>query len=271
MPNTVFRLALAMACGAALAACGKPAAGPSPSETLTPAEKAAAAYAAPPSLTSAEHSAAGGVELRGVSRPDAQVKLAGVGGTFSTMADHAGAWELRAPSVDPQIYALAADLSGRIVRSRGYVVILPAPGIAAVILRPGTGAVAPGGPRGEPAITAIDYDRGGAGVVSGRAGPDKLVRIQIDGQDAGEGRTDRTGAFSISLSNVLKPGAHNVAVRVINDQGVGEVAQAAFDVGPAAFTPPLSAQRTEQGWRLDWATPGGGVQTTLLFDTEPRA
>ena len=28
---------------------------------------------------------------------------------------------------------------------------------------------------------------------------------------------------------------------------------------------PVRADRTPMGWRIDWMTPGGGVQTTLLI------
>jgi hypothetical protein len=261
-----------MSCIAALGACHKPAAGPSSAKPA--ATPSSVGYVAPPEMKSVQHSAAGGVEIRGVSRPEALIELLGPDGTgFTATADHAGAWEMRAPSVDPRLYVLAEKVADRLIRSRAYVVILPAPGIAALGLRPGSGPRSFAIPSTDPVITAIDYDRGGAAVVSGLAGPDRAVKVQLDGQDVGEGRTDRAGAFSVSLSDVLKPGGHVAAVRVIDDQGVGDVAQARFEVGPAsaAFTPPLSAQRQDNGWRLDWQTPGGGVQTTLAFDTEPRA
>lgn len=220
-----------------------------------------------------QHSAAGGVDIRGVSRPDALIELLAPDGTgFTATADHAGAWEMRAPSIDPRVYVLAEKAGDRLVRSRGYVVILPAPGIAGLGLRPGTGPASFASPGHGPVITAVDYDRGGAAVVSGVAGHDRPVRVQLDRQDAGEGRTDRSGAFAISLSDVLKPGAHIASVRVADDHGVGEVAQVRFEVRQAApFAPPLLAQRLDGGWRLDWLTPGGGVQTTLAFDSDPRA
>jgi hypothetical protein len=31
-------------------------------------------------------------------------------------------------------------------------------------------------------------------------------------------------------------------------------------------TPPFDAERLDGAWRIDWMTPGGGVQSTVLFD-----
>lgn len=276
MPNTILRQVIvsigALACVALMAGCGKPAA--KPAAPASSAASAMAGYAAPPELLSAQHSAAGGVELKGVSRPDAQIRLLAPDGTGpSTIADHGGAWEMRGPSTDPRLFALSEAVPGRIIRSRGYVAILPPPGVAAIVLRPGAGPRALGGPRAVPVIVAVDFDRAGAGVVSGLAGVGKTLRVQVDGHDAGEGRSNQGGAFSISLSDVLKPGAHTAVVHLTGEPAPARSAAVAFDVAPppASFPPPLLAQRLDTGWRLDWVTPGGGVQTTLVFDTEPRA
>jgi len=275
LSNPAYRLLVILGCAAALAACQKPAARPAPSAAPATADEAASAYIVPPELKAAQHSAAGGVELRGTSRPDAQIRLlTSDGGMLSAVADHSGYWEMRAPSVDPRLFALAEETGGRLVRSRGFIAILPAPGIPALVLRPGAGPHAFGSAHSQPVIGAVDFDRGGAGVVSGLAAPGQALRVQVDGAEVGEGRSDAAGYFSISLAEMLKPGAHTAVVRAVNDQGqLGQPAQASFEVGPASMplTPPLTAQRLEGGWRIDWVTPGGGVQTTIAFDTEPRA
>lgn len=260
-------LGLVAGCALALIACQKPA----PSAKAAAPTTEATGYARPPELTAAERSSAGGVELKGLARPDAQIRLLSPDGTaVPATADPSGAWELRAFVQEPRLYVLADDLSGRLVRARGYIALLPPPGAPAVLLRPGAGPHALGGARAKPLVTAVDYDRGGAGVVSGLAGAGQVVRVQLDGADAGEGRSDGTGAFSVSLSEMLKPGPHKVVVRAVNDQGPDQAAEAAFQVGPppSEIKPPMTATRLDDGWRLDWVTPGGGVQTTIAFDTE---
>jgi hypothetical protein len=260
-------LLLTVAWAGALSACQKPAA-PAGMEAPAPA---ATGYAVPPELREAGRSAAGGVELKGTARPDAQIRLVSPDGTaIPAVADHTGAWELRVFVQEPRLYALADDLSGRLVRARGYIALLPPPGEPVVLLRPSAGPHALGGPRARPQVTAVDYDRGGAGVVSGLAAAGQVVRAQLDGADAGEGRSDAMGAFSVSLSEVLKPGGHRVTVHAVNDQGAVATAEAQFEVGPAPteIKPPMTATRLEDAWRLDWVTPGGGVQTTIAFDTE---
>lgn len=260
----IANIALIALAAAALGACGKASA---PARAATPDE--AAGYARPPELLDAGRSATGGAELKGVARPDAQVRLLSPDGTaIPAAADHSGAWTLRALVQEPRLYALADDLSGRLVRSRGYVALLPPPGQPVVLLRPGAGPHALGGPRAKPLIAAVDYDRGGAGVVSGLAAAGQVVRVQLDGADAGEGRADSMGAFSVSLSEQLRPGSHRVVVRAVNDPGPDALTEAQFEVGPTAaeIKPPMTAVRLEDAWRLDWLTPGGAVQTTIAFD-----
>lgn len=253
----------------ALGACSK---SEHEAKAATPAE--AAGYARPPELLDADRSATGGAELKGVARSDAQVRLLSPDGTaIPATADHNGVWTLRALVQEPRLYALADDLSGRLVRARGYIAMLPPPGQPVVMLRPGGGPRALGGPHAKPLVTAIDYDRGGAGVVSGLAAGGQVVRVQLDGADAGEGRADGTGAFSVSLSETLRPGAHRVVVRAVNDPGPDALTEAQFEVGPAAaeIRPPMTATRLDDAWRLDWFTPGGAVQTTIAFDPEAGA
>ncbi len=138
------------------------------------------------------------------------------------------------------------------------------------MLRPGTAAV-PLRPSRRLEIASVDFDGAGAAVVGGSAKPGDAVRLELDGAEAGEDRADTRGAFSVSLPEALKPGAH--ALAAVTPSGRSEVS---FDASPAAplAQPPFAAARAgDAAWRIDWMTPGGGVQTTLLFDvpgTSPR-
>ena len=265
------RLVLLALAVTGLAACQKAVVAPAQAQAQTPS---ASGYAIPPELAAADRSATGGVELKGTGRPAAQIRLLAPDGTaIPATADASGVWELRALVQEPRLYALAEEAAGRLIRSRGYVALLPAPGAPVVALRPGTGPRALGGPVAKPVITAVDFDRGGAGVVSGLAGAGQVIRVQLDGSDAGEGRSDAGGAFSVSLSEMLHPGSHTVTVRAVQDQGPDRNAQASFEVGPGptGIKPPMAATRLDDAWRLDWVTPGGGVQTTIAFDAETGA
>ena len=93
--------------------------------------------------------------------------------------------------------------------------------------------------------------------------PNQPVRVFLDGQEAGEGQADARGWFDVSLSEPLAPTGHSVIVSTPD----GRAAQA-FDATRAAplAAPPFAAGRKTGAWRIDWMTPGGGVQTTVLFD-----
>ena len=74
---------------------------------------------------------------------------------------------------------------------------------------------------------------------------------------------DAAGRFSVSLTHALTPGRHVMAAA----EGDAR-AQTAFEASPPGPLPraPFRASRQGQAWRIDWMTPGGGLQTTLLFD-----
>jgi hypothetical protein len=66
----------------------------------------------------------------------------------------------------------------------------------------------------------------------------------------------------MALNEPLTPGDHRL-------EAMGGKTAAAVTVpvsAAAALTDgPFRAVRTPFGWRIDWMTPGGGVQTTLLI------
>ncbi len=221
-------------------------------------------YAAPPALTAAVRSPDGSTLLSGTGPPDALARLASPDGAAIGAASGAdGRWRLTAPAADgPRLYSLSDDMPGRLLRARGYLAVLPAPGPPAVVLEPG-GPAHTVGPAPEPRIAAVDFDRSGAAVVSGRAKPNQTVRLALDGADAGEDRAGPDGRFSVSLSQALAPGPH----ALVAVEGHAQ-AFAAFTAEPAGSIekPPFHAFRAGAAWRIDWMTPGGGVQSSVVFD-----
>ena len=222
-------------------------------------------YASPPELAGAVRDRTGTVEISGTGLPQARIRLATPQGaaTGSTVGAD-GHWSAILPAAgEARLLSLSQDIDGRVVRARGYVAVLPQPGATAAVLRPGAGAR----PvlRGDltPLIGSVELDGMGAGVVSGRARPGDQVRVFLDGQEAGEAEADPKGWFDVSLSEPLQPTGHSV---IVSTPG-GRAAQA-FDATRAEpiASPPFAAARKTGAWRIDWMAPGGGVQTTLLFD-----
>ena len=90
--------------------------------------------------------------------------------------------------------------------------------------------------------------------------------LHLDSRLAAQGRADATGHYNASLptpgsSTPIRPGSHQVQV-----SGEGFSDSTALLVSPPAplAQGPARSQLTGAGLRIDWMTPGGGVQSTLL-------
>jgi hypothetical protein len=203
----------------------------------------------------------GRVVLSGRAQPGAPVRLATPDGRLvAVVASREGRWRIvLPPSPDMRLYSLSMIDGGRIVQSEGYLAV--APDLTAQ-LRSGAGAAIYGAQAWSPRITAVDYDSKGGCVVSGVAAAGQAVTILIDGVDRGEVRADATGRFSLPLDEPIGAGPHRLDLMT-----GGQRASVSVAVTPAGAMPaiPLKAARTGYGWRVDWTTPGGGVQTTVLF------
>jgi hypothetical protein len=83
----------------------------------------------------------------------------------------------------------------------------------------------------------------------------------IDGVAVDEGAAEADGRFFLSLPKPLVMGLRTV--QVVSPTGAAKVS---LDVSPApVFSGVLHAAQHGAGWRLDWATPSGGVQSTELY------
>jgi len=229
------------------------------------------AYSAPPTVTTASRLAGGRIQLEGRARPGAQVRLATpAGAAILARADGRGAWRLRLPpDVGLRLFGLSMSEGARIVQAEGYLAVTPRG--AAAQLRAGAGAVvlSPGG--AAPHILAVDFDRQGGAVVSGDGAPGTPVILKADGSPRGQLRVDAGGRFSLALNEPLTPGDHRL-------EAVGPgpgAASAAVTVPVSAAAPltqgPFRAARAPFGWRIDWMTPGGGVQTSLIIAPQEAA
>lgn len=241
-----------------LAACSRVASGP---EAGSSAANAEAAYVAPPVVLAAQPSS-GGVVLSGSAAPLAKVNLGAPSGEIITAeADGKGAWTATVPLSDQvRFYGLRMNVEDRVVQSEGYLVLTPN---GAAQLRSGGGArvIAPASRR--PRILAIDYDAGGGAVVSGVGTPNAYVGLRVDRAARGESTVDAQGRFAIPLLQPLSMGGHEFEVAA---EGGEDTARADVSRPAAPSGGPYQATRFGGGWRIDWVTPNGGLQTTLLTD-----
>lgn len=242
----------------ALGGCGQ--AGAPGGTPATDAEaQGQAGYVVPPQVTS-QGLAAGRVELGGRAAPGARVRLATPGGAaLFADADAQGHWRIAMPALQtPKLFGLSMTAAGRQVQAQGYVLIMPTGEVT--LLRAGAGAVTLKG-GGTARITALDFDSEGGAVASGVAPADTPITLRADGRQVAEGRSDVAGRFSIAFNQPLTAGSHRVEI-------AGETwdAAQAFDVAPA--TPVAGAPYRVSGGagvvRIDWMTPGGGLQSTLI-------
>ncbi|MFC3069628.1 hypothetical protein [Phenylobacterium soli] len=256
VPATVLVAALTAAL--ALNACGrKPAA---------PADKPAAndpqtAYAAPPAVHEVRSGPAG-VTVAGTAPAGAQVRLATPEGqAVFAPVDAQGRFRFDLPPTnEARIFGLSEKVQGRQVQAQGYLAVGPQ-GRAAV-LRAGAGA-ARLDPRPAPSLSAVDFDRDGSVVVSGAAPAGALIFLRLDGRQAAQVRADAQGRWTIALPQPLSKGVH--AIEAAGDSFTN-TAQVAIDPPAPLAQGPLRSQFTSGALRLDWLTPGGGVQSTLLLD-----
>jgi hypothetical protein len=245
----------------ALTGCGRSApTGQSSSQPTAAADDSG--YRQPPNVSQAVRAQGGTVVLSGRALPDATVRLASPDGRGQeTAADSSGGWSLAVKSDGPAIYSLSQEADGRRDHAQGYVAVLPH-GAPAAVLRSGAGAVSLAGAPGRPQILAVDFDGSGATVVSGWAAPGKALRVLVDGVAVNEGAAGPSGRFFLALPKPLTPGTRTVRVAAPD----GSADEVALDVSQAApLAGVLHAAARGSAWRLDWMTPAGGGQSTVLF------
>lgn len=253
--------------GGVLAGCGAPSAAPTVAaqDEASPTPQSGG-YAAPPALASAVREG-GQVRVRGQATAGAEVRLAAPDGwSTRALAGGDGSWEVRTPAgSEPRMYALSMVAGGRVVRAEGAVLTAPAPAPPAILARSGYAAQPAPERVAVPVIVAIDFDAVGSAAVGGLAPPNTRVQLSVDGQPADVDLTDAGGRFALvgPRTRPLASGRHLFVVS--SAQGTAEASAAltpAAPLGPGA----MRATREPAGWRVDWAVPGGGVQSTLVLD-----
>lgn len=219
------------------------------------------AYRRPPSLTGAVMEPTGRLRLAGAADPDSHVRLSTpLGQSLVTRADKAGNWRVTlSPGGRLRLLGLSMVEGGRAVQAEGYLAV--APGFAAQ-LRAGAGALTFAPPPSRLAITALDLDRKGAAVVSGRASPGSPLTLDIDAKPVGSTVASAQGGYAFDLGEPLAAGLHQIRIQ---DGSESAVVSADATPGDPPTSGPFTASPMGEGWRIVWMPPGGGLQTTLLF------
>lgn len=229
-------------------------------------DSAEAGYLPPPALESVQR-AGGRVTLVGAALPEADIRLGSpVGEVVLGKADPEGRWSVAVP-IQPgvRLFGLSMTRDGRTVQAEGYVLVSEEGQVA--LLRAGAGAWRLAPASSAPRILAVDIDRAGGAVVSGVAAPGAGLNVRIDRVVSGGGRADDNGRFSIAMKDPMSRGPHDIQIG--GEGGEDQVTIAATP--PLALNSgPVRAERVPTGWRIDWVTPGGGVQTTLLIRRDGR-
>lgn len=249
---------MAIAGLALLAGCGrKPTAPAAEGQAVQPN----VGFAAPPAVLRVRREGAG-FRMSGAAPAGAKVRLGTPAGAavFAT-ADGSGRWSLvLPPSPDARIFGVSETVDGRQVQAQGYVVLTPQ-GPAAQ-LRAGAGAIRLD-PQAPPALGALDFDSSGAAIVSGIAPAGGLVFLKLDGRQMAEGRTDAQGRYSISITQTIPRGDH---VLEVSGDAFSDRATVAITPSGPLVVGPMRLQVTKGGLRVDWLTPGGGLQSTILLE-----
>jgi len=204
--------------------------------------------------------------VKGIAAKGARVRLSSPEGqAFGTTADDGGLWQIdvpRNPSMAQQamLFGLSEDIEGRIIQAEFYVALLPDPQVPVVLLRAGTGAQTLFNGAAF-AITTADFDGAGGLTISGFAPAGKPVKASLEGSGAIETFAGQDGRFSLGLA----PSTPAVARQIEIQSGVDH-RTLSLDVSAHRLPAVTLADTTRLvgGWRIDWTTPSGGVQTTYI-------
>jgi len=259
-----------LGCGLlAVSACDRAGKGewrPAAAANPTTGEASEAGYVAPPAVEGLARTSSG-LALSGTGAPGATVRLgAPTGEALLGRVDAQGRWTLTAPASDSvRLYGLSMTQADRTVQAEGYVLVTPEGGLA--LLRAGAGAFVMGVESISPRILAVDVDPQGGAVISGVGSPGAGLGARVDRTPRAVGQADDTGRFFLSLSEPLAMGGHDI--QVSGEGGEQKIALAVSPAPPLAEGP-VRATRMDNGWRVDWITPGGGMQTTYLIRGSAR-
>lgn len=240
-------LSLVAALAGAAAACS-----PAPPERDKTGPEAAGGWTRPPAIQRVER-AGSALVVSGVAETDARVVLrSDDGAAFAASADSRGRFEIRLPAPEERLLLRPETQVGQdTALSPDRLLILAGGQGPIAVLRAG-------GPTrrldAAPALGAIDSD-GRMRLASGHVarGTDQ-VEVRSGGETV-QVAPDAEGRWSVMLAPHDGPDEIQVGGRAF------------LWPGDAPASAPLSVERLESGWRIQWTGPAGARQSTWLPDT----
>lgn len=208
--------------------------------------------------------------IEGQATPDGRVRLAfsdplrkGGAQAVGVTADSNGHFRAEVP-ITPLggLYDVSMDDNGRAMQAEGRLFVPPGQPDKAVLIRAGS----PSLPlfNGGGAFAVVDYDARGAIAVSGHVAGGQTVMVQADGEAVAQAEAGKDGVYSASTG--ISPAGLNRPLTLSIRAGAVTASHAvvlAADQLATVKSDQISA--VDGGWKIDWALPGGGVQSTLVF------
>jgi hypothetical protein len=243
---------------------------PKPSDT-TPVpdlQSAQVGYLQAPRLTATTLSDRAFI-VRGLAAKGARVRLSSPDGlAFGTTANDRGDWQIelpRGPQQQAMLFGLSEDIEGRIIQGEGYVALLPDLRVPVVLLRAGTGAQTLVKSSSFD-ITTADFDGAGGMSISGFAPAGKSIRASVNGASVNgamvsDALVGTDGRFTLGLIGSARSGKRTINLSIGNSSltFIVDISPHKLKAGSLSDT-----TRLVDGWRIDWTTPSGGVQTTFI-------
>lgn len=250
-------LVLGLSALAGLVACGE-----KPKTTETTGAMEAAGYWRAPEITGVDQVGSNIFVVTGQTIPNARVRFSYSGQrAVGVTSDSKGRFRAELPS-SPEggLFDLSTEDGGRSMHADGRLFIpAGAPG-KAVLMRPGAPSVTLFNDFA--VVAVIDYDRAGALAIAGRVAPTTAIEVILNGEIRARTTSDDRGYYTATTQ--IEPPLREETANTLSIMAGGKETIRNFN-DSLSKTESDRITRFEDGWRVDWILPGGGMQTTLVF------
>jgi hypothetical protein len=248
---------LALSTIACLAACKE-----KPKVTEATSALEAAGYWRAPEITGVDQAGSNMFVVTGQTIANARVRFSYSGQrAVGVTSDSRGRFRAELPSgPNGGLFDLSTEDSGRSMHADGRLFIPAGAPEKAVLMRPGASS--------RPlfndfsAVAVIDYDRAGALAIAGRVAPTTAIEVILNGEIRARTISDDRGFYTATTQ--IDPPQANETENTLSVMAGGKETIRNFRDSRITGNEDRIA-RFEDGWRVDWVLPGGGMQTTLVF------
>lgn len=231
----------------------------------TPYEATAMGYVKTPEIKSVAVTAAGDLLVTGTAFGGGRVRLtSATGQAYGVTADADGHFQASLPQMTGgSLYDLSMEERGRLMKAEGRLFVPPSTASdlppKAAFMRMGASSL-PLWPQA-PLLALADYDAGGGLAVSGRARPDAIIEIELNGRPAVRAQAESDGVYT--------------ALIPLNPEALGQTLTLSARDGATSETRSLNLRTRGEGpnatanengvWYVYWNLQGGGAQTSIMF------